>query len=428
MQWIGRANVGLPERSSKSRFSLGTGGKIAAMHVRVSDTPAESSRRSGPTGRAPESPAFIDLRGRAGQRLLHHAHDVAARWVRQVRGAGLWPEDGAGTPALEATGTALVSAISQSLTAEGAALEAGVELGLDYGAEAFDAGASLNQALRGLDLLTAMVLYEIECAAEDEADVTAADGVRLVRRFQQGAGLLTTAAAEGYMQGVSDAMRDRFKHLRHDLRNPLGTIKSVLALMDDESVPADARSNPRFRAMASRNARSLEEMIVARLADAAAMHPALGRQLVSPRRLACAVRRDLRAEAAARDISIAVGAMGERVCLDAAALQLLIHAALLAAFQEAPRGAELRLEFGEVVNRRFAVSLASDAPGGPVASEAARQRLRELAGRMQASIEFGAALTVSMLVKDEESTSARAKAPIEQERRISDAPALRSDG
>lgn len=394
----------------------------------VSETPVDPSRRGGPSGRTSESPAFIDLRCRVGEQLLDHAPDVATRWARQIRGAGIWPEDGTTAAELEVTGTSLVSAISQSLTTEAATLEAGVELGLDYGAEAFEAGASLNQALKSLELLTAMVLFEMECATEQEAGASAADGVRLARRFQQGAGLLTAAAAEGYMQGVSDGMRDRFRHLRHDLRNPLGTIKSVLALMDDESVPADARTNPRFRAMASRNARSLEEMIGARLADAAAMHPAMGRQLVSPRRLACAVRRDLRAEAGVRDVAIVVGPMGGRVCLDSAALQLLMHAVLLAAFQEAPRGSELRLEFGEVTNRRFSVRLVSEASASLIASEAAQQRLRDLAGRMQASVDFDNGVTISMLVKDDERMVPRASAPMDQERRLSETPVLRSDG
>lgn len=376
-----------------------------------------------------ESPAFIDLRCRAGERLLAEADDLGSRWARQVRRAALWPESDPDGGELELAGAPLVTAMSQGLTADGATVESGIELGLGYGAEAFEAGASLNQTLKSLDLLTAMILYALERFAEEDRTASAADGLRLARRLQQSAGLVVAAAAEGFMQGVSDGMRDRFRHLRHDLRNPLGTIKSVLALMDDESVPADARANPRFRAMASRNARSLEEMIVARLADAAAMHPVLGRQLVSPRRLACAVRRDLRAEASARDVAIVVGPMSSRVSLDAGALQLLVHALLMAAFQEAPRGSELRLEFGDVVNRRFAIRLFSDSPAGTITGEAAQQRLRDLAGRMQASIEFGPDVTVSMLVKEEDATGpSRARVPLDQERPLSDSPAIRSDG
>jgi len=58
--------------------------------------------------------------------------------------------------------------------------------------------------------------------------------------------------------------------LRHDLRNPIGTIRSALSLMADEAVPEEARRSPRFRAMIERNTVSLDQMIVARLSDAEA--------------------------------------------------------------------------------------------------------------------------------------------------------------
>jgi hypothetical protein len=58
--------------------------------------------------------------------------------------------------------------------------------------------------------------------------------------------------------------------LRHDLRNPIGTIRSALSLMADETVPEEARRSPRFSAMIERNTTSLDQMIVARLSDAEA--------------------------------------------------------------------------------------------------------------------------------------------------------------
>src|SRR5258705_3029085 len=145
-----------------------------------------------------------------------------------------------------------------------------------------------------------MMLYAIETSLTERSDANAAAGIRLSRRLQRATSLLSLAATKGYTQAMGDVMRDRFRHLRHDLRNPLGTIKSVLAMMDDETMPAEARAHPRFRAMAKRNARSLGELIADRLRDEEALVPALVQQMASLRTIACGVRRDLRAEAEAR--------------------------------------------------------------------------------------------------------------------------------
>ena len=44
-------------------------------------------------------------------------------------------------------------------------------------------------------------------------------------------------------------------------------------MMDDETMPAEARAHPRFRAMAKRNARALGDLIADRLSDTAAVLP-----------------------------------------------------------------------------------------------------------------------------------------------------------
>ena len=214
-----------------------------------------------------ESPAFAAVRGRVATALLAEASRIATRWEAQSRTVALREPTEKRHGAQTTTATALVASLATALASDGATSDDLVALGLAVGADAFALGGSMHHALKGLDLLLAMTLYAMETAVTGEFEASAADGVKLSRRLQQSSSLLTLAASKGYTQAMTDAMRDRFRHLRHDLRNPLGTIKSVLSMMDDETMPAEARTDPRFRAMAKRNARSLGDLIADRLSE-----------------------------------------------------------------------------------------------------------------------------------------------------------------
>ncbi len=363
-----------------------------------------------PADRVPaESEAFVALRHRVASALVSGAPQIAARWERQSREVALRPADGTG--ATPSAAIALVEAIAAALTSEGGTALDAVPLGLSFGAEAFERGASLHHTVKGLDLLSAMVLFAVERAVAAEQQGSVADGVRLGRRLQTSASLLTLAATKGYTQAVSDSLRDRFRHLRHDLRNPLGNIKSVLSLMDDETLPADARTSPRFRAMAQRNARSLDDMIMARLSDAAALLPALAHQLVSLRTVACAVRRDLRAEAESRDATIGVSEEVVRARVDAVGLELLLRELLQAALDEAREGDELMVEFPPSSDARADVCITVDPPRPPVTAVAPLEALSLLARRMGANLVMGDRIVVSLPVLRPDAEAPAAAAP-----------------
>ena len=375
-------------------------GKLAALGDDVSNITGHDASPSGADAsrdeRADDSASYAALRAHVAARLAAEADDLADRWIVQARSVALRdPVTDAAGEEVSGDIAPLIAVLVEACRSERTTSDDGVALGLAYGSDAFERHLSLHHMLKGLDLLSAMTLYVVERAAEDmpgigHATPSAADGVRLCRHLQQVSGMLTFAAAKGYTHAVSDGLRDRFRHLRHDLRNPLGTIKSVLSMMDDESMPADERSSPRFRAMAKRNARSLDELIVARLSDAAAMLPTLAHQSVSLRAIACAVRRNLRAEAEARDVTISVASVRSRVRVDSVGLELLLHAALLSVLQEASSGEELSITFGDVQGARGPRALISlDAQSGrvPVADVAARERLSALVKQMGGTLD-----------------------------------------
>jgi signal transduction histidine kinase len=351
----------------------------------------------------PTTPLSNELRTRIAATLRAQASNIAERWEAQSRTVAL-RQPRQDTPA-PTTGqvAAMVTALAAALGAEGWANDDLVGLGLAFGTDAFELGSSLHHALKGLDLLSAMILYAVETSLAGAVDGTMADGVRVSRRLQQATSLLTLAATKGYTEAMSDTMRDRFRHLRHDLRNPLGTIKSVLAMMDDETMPADARAHPRFRAMAKRNARTLGELIADRLSDAEATVPTLAHQSVSLRAIACGVRRDLRAYAEARAATIVVGNARARVLVDAIGLELLLHELLLAALQETTSGDELHLEFGEIHDHRAVVLLHRVPARPPVSDSTVFERCVGLAEQMHATVEIeGAAIRLLFPVRQVE--------------------------
>jgi signal transduction histidine kinase len=296
------------------------------------------------------------------------------------------------------TGAELTNALLAAVAVDDKELEAAaVASGLRFGAEAFTRGASLHHAMKAVNLLCAMVMHAMAGAVDNgELGGNVADGVWLAQRLQMRAGLISLAMMRGYTQAQGDALRDRFKHLRHDLRNPLGTIKSVLALMDDESVPAEARATANFRAMAKRNARTLEEIIADRLGDAAVPLPAIADRDVAVRDVAQSVRRELESEAKRRGVAIIIDAADIRGRFDVAGLELLLQGVVDAILREAHAGEQLRVSVNETGENRVVIRLSKDSSRPLVARHDALDRLASLARRIGASATFGEPIVISL--------------------------------
>lgn len=336
-----------------------------------------------------------------------HAVELAIRWEEQIKNVAHIEESASGqadaTLARRLTSVLLGSAISEEHEGEEV-----VAAGLEFGTDAFTRGTSLHYTMKALDLLAAMTLYATETAIEetDIPELTAVQAIRLARHLHRRAALLSLAATRGYMQAYSEAMRERFRHLRHDLRNPLGTIKSVLALMNDESLPLEARADPRFQAMAARNARSLEDLIADRLSDAAALLPLLADQDVSLRSVAYTVRRELRAETERKKVTISVAAAAPAGWVDAPGLELLLREVLNTILHESIEGDQLRLEFSGPVAGLATVCISCESGREPLQDISSQERLASLAEQVGASISAGQFVLVSVPMQ----------APIDEER------------
>jgi signal transduction histidine kinase len=150
-----------------------------------------------------------------------------------------------------------------------------VHTGTAMGVEAHRRNASLHLMLKELDLLGALLLRVAEGAATRfPASAAGHEGLAVARRLASATSQLRLAAATGYTQAIEDELRERYRTIRHDLRNPLGTIKTAVALLTDDSIPAEMRESRRVRAVVVRNTRSLDQVIGEALGDAAARLPA----------------------------------------------------------------------------------------------------------------------------------------------------------
>jgi CRP-like cAMP-binding protein len=166
--------------------------------------------------------------------------------------------------------------------------------------------------------------------------------------------------------------------------------------MDDESVPLEARANANFRAMAKRNARSLEEMIADRLGDTTVPLPAMVDRDVSVQMVAESVHRGLGSKAERRGVAILIEATDLRGRFDVPGLELVLQAVLEAALQESRTGDQLRVRFNETGEGRFAIYLSHESNHAPIERRDAIDRLAALARSIGASATLADPVVISL--------------------------------
>ena len=239
--------------------------------------------------------------------------------------------------------------------------------GWSFGVMGHSRRVPLYFVLEDLDLLEGLVLGIAYERARDGTPgaQTSHEAFAVARRAHEAASLLRLSAVKGYTQSVSEELRRHFQMVRHELRNPLGTIKSALALMEDETIPAEMREGPRFRALARKNATSMEAMIRTTLGDSAALLPAFAHEPVSLRAIASAVKRDMSAEAESHQAHIVVGDALPTVRTDSAWCELTLKSVVAAVLRDVDAPSEVLIDLAELSEQTASVrvSMVTEADG-----------------------------------------------------------------
>ena len=323
--------------------------------------------------------------------LLRQTGDLGRSWARRGAAAVGNLDAGAGradaAPDL-APVEQLVRTLALAAAEESQWHERVMRTGWTTGTDAMRRGTSLNQLLKELDGGVTLVLSAADAATRNfEGPTTALDGLALARRIVDAASLLRLAAAGGYTRAMVDDLRQRYRTIRHDLRNPLGTITTAVALMDDESVPEETRQHPRVRAMVARNVRSMDAMISATLGDPAAQLPAIAMQTTSLRALACAVQGDLRATV--NGVDVVVGDALPTFPFDSAGLELLLKAVVMAMARSNGRGVAIGIDLADLRPSAATLSVFAAGGGGAEAGMPDLSFAGELAMRLGGSVTPG---------------------------------------
>ena len=255
-------------------------GKLGALHGSVT-MEREVSLPYAPPSPAParrpiEHAGSSELRLELASLLEQRADDLAARWWDETR--ALWSNatitTAEGTPTSPdpaRAALALVHALVAALRAREGTWEEATAHGFALGASAFTQGVALPQLLRAVQRLTASCLDVTEDVLTATGDrVAPREAMRVWRDLHETGERIGVDVARGFAEAADRALRERFRRLRHDLRNPIATIRSALSLMTDATVPEAARRNPRFPAMIERNVTTLDQLILGRLSDSEA--------------------------------------------------------------------------------------------------------------------------------------------------------------
>lgn len=311
-------------------------------------------------------PSVTALADHLADHLARDAAALGAHWQDRARAAVPRPPD---RPPMADAALAerIVASLAASLPDGSLWQDALMRAGWEMGTTAQGSGFQTDALLTEVDLLMAIVLYAAERHV-DALDVPhavattpPAETFAAVRRLHEAISLLSLAATRGYVHAQQDRLRSHYRALRHDLRNPIGTIQSAAALMQDASLPPDQRADPRYAEMVVRNAQSLEDMITSHLGDESTGETALQAQ-VSVRDLALAVRRAARAEAERAECRVEVDDDMPEVRAAVGALELTLRSLLTATIAALPLGSAIHITGSVPADGRLRVALLTHPP------------------------------------------------------------------
>lgn len=333
------------------------------------------------------------------RRLRDRSKSIRERWRSAVGGSAephlvLDPQ-----PAIEQIGGTLGGPGDGASRAR--ARERLVEIGWEVGWQRCAADGSLPELVRELSALRRALLEECEAEVNEvDAPAAAGSGIRLALRITDACAALEHAAVGGFVSAQASRMRKHFRRLRHDLLNPIGTVRSAVAMMQDSSVPAPAGGKNRFPDMIARNAGTLATMIGERLSDSAAAASAGIVREVSLRDLALAVRRDLEEIAVGAECEIAVADDLPAARVDPSFVVTVLKSVLGVALARAKPHHRIAVRSGAVRERAVAIAVAfegADGGGGePPLAASDLAGAGEIATRGGGRVRVGAAVEIEV--------------------------------
>jgi signal transduction histidine kinase len=209
--------------------------------------------------------------------LIERSEHLAHQWMEHAQLAAAHSDnvaaDSNAAPSTESTSGAgqLIRALLAATIHGASEPKSLTPLGMALGVEAHRRRMSLHLMLKEVDLLSKVLLRGAEEVTSEHAiQGTAREGVQVSHLITEAVSQLQLTAVIGYTEVISAELRERYRAIRHDLRNPLGTIKSAVALLTDETIPVETRESGRVRALVARNTSSLDELIDKALGDTAA--------------------------------------------------------------------------------------------------------------------------------------------------------------
>jgi signal transduction histidine kinase len=203
-----------------------------------------------------------------GATIEEAGRPTARRWAARH---GLLPS-GDGARLLEELAITVMEEATEAAQSADSTGSRAARLGERFGECAYRAGTPLADIEHALEDLHGDLFELCREAVQRSGGSSsiAVETLELALRLERIVAETRRRATDAYAAALSEELRLRYRSLRHEMRNSLGTIRTSLALMNDESLPEAARQHPRLRDMLGRNAHFLDTLILDALSDAAA--------------------------------------------------------------------------------------------------------------------------------------------------------------
>jgi len=192
-----------------------------------------------------------------GISLERTSDSIGSRWRERLFAA----------PGSDDAARALVEDLLRALAEERHCLRL-LRSALGYGQACIMEGRPSSTLLHRLDVLEDTLLEASVARPESDDRMDRLNAPRVRSRIR----LVRLSATTGFSRAACAERLRAARQLRHDIRNPLGTVRNALEMVAERSTGGDHR----LEDMASRNLRAVERMIRERVSDTSSLGPEHG--------------------------------------------------------------------------------------------------------------------------------------------------------